>query len=220
MRVPSELRAAIGLGTGARVTAPGLPPHELVPGLAWLPAVGLVLGVVAALAAAAVSSWGAWVAAGVGVTMLGATDGRWRGGALPVVATLVELGALGCLGDSARAIALLVAPMLARWALVVQCYGGAPVGGAHGLAALVGRARFREFAWASVLALGATLVLLDAVGLVVALVAALVTVGVRVVAYRRSGGLDAGALAATSALVETSALVLLASIGLVLGRTA
>jgi hypothetical protein len=67
----------------------------------------------------------------------------------------------------ARTLALVVAPMLARWAAVVQCYGGLPRPGATGMALLAGRARFREFGIASVTALGTTLILLDAVGLAI-----------------------------------------------------
>ena len=110
--------------------------------------------------------------------------------------------------------------MLARWASVVQCYGGTALAGTTGLAALAGRARFREFAIASVTALGTTLAVLDAVGLAIAVACALVTLGVRLVAYRRRGGIDDAAMSATSALVETSALVLLAWVGSLLGRPA
>jgi cobalamin synthase len=73
----------------------------------------------------------------------------------------------------------------------------------------VGRARFREFAWASVTALGVTLAVGDAVGLVLALAAACVTVGLRVYAHRRLGGLAGRLLGATRELVETVVLVTL-----------
>ena len=135
-----------------------------------------------------------------------------------MLAAAVDLVAIARLAPGARTLALLLAPMLARWAVVVRCYGGAPRAAEGGLAGLVGRARFREFGIASDVALGVSLAVLDAVGLVVAVASALVTLAVRVVAYRRSGGLSAGALNATSALVETSALVLLSWIGALLGR--
>jgi cobalamin synthase len=99
--------------------------------------------------------------------------------------------------------------MLGAWAVVVQCYGGAP-DGADGRASLVGRARFWEFGWASVTALGVTLALGDAVGLVLIVAAAGVTMVLRVYAYRRLGGLSGPLLTATRELVET---VVLATLG-------
>jgi cobalamin synthase len=105
--------------------------------------------------------------------------------------------------------ALALASMLGAWAITVQCYGGAPAGVPGTGAALVGRARFREFGWASLGALGVALAAGDAAGLVVVLVAAAVTVGVRVWAYRRLGGLTGHLLMATRELVETAVLVTL-----------
>jgi len=107
--------------------------------------------------------------------------------------------------------------MLARWAVVVQCYGGLPRPGALAPASLAGRVQFREFAIASVTALGTSLVVLDAVGLAVAAVSAAVTMVLRVAAYRRGGGIGDGTLNVTSALADTSALLLLLWIGSVLG---
>ena len=76
-------------------------------------------------------------------------------------------------------------------------------------AALVGRARFREFGWASVTALGMTLAVGEPIGLVIVLAASLATVGMRIGAYRRLGGLTGRLLAATRELVETVVLVTL-----------
>jgi cobalamin synthase len=106
----------------------------------------------------------------------------------------------------ARTTALLLAPMLGAWAIVVQAYGGAPIHARGPAAALVGRARFREFGWASVVALGTTLAVGEAIGLLLVLVASLTTLGVRVYAYRRLGGLTGRLLAATRDLVETAVL--------------
>ena len=66
-------------------------------------------------------------------------------------------------------------------------------------------------------ALGTTLILLDAVGLAIAVACILATLAIRVLAYRRAGGLGDGALEATIAVVETLALLLLSSIGSLLG---
>jgi cobalamin synthase len=102
--------------------------------------------------------------------------------------------------------------MLGRWAIIVQCYGGVP-NTARGLAAdLVGRARLREFGWASSVTFAVTLALLDAIGLVVLLAVTLATVGFRILAYRRAGGLTGRLLMATAELIETIALLVLAAL--------
>jgi cobalamin synthase len=209
--------AAFAVGRGWRV-ADRRPPDR-VQGLAWMPAVGAGIGLLAAVAAMAIGAIApAPVAALAAVVVLRLAGGGTAGVPTEVAAGLVEWLALLTLAPTAGSVALVTAPMLARWASVVQCYGGRALPEATGLAALAGRARFREFAIASVTALGTTLVVLDAVGLAVAVACALVTLGVRLVAYRRRGGIDDGAMNATSALVETSALVLLAFVGSLLAR--
>src|SRR5690242_3287465 len=70
-----------------------------------------------------------------------------------LAATATRAAAAAALPPPARTSGLLLAPMLGAWAVVVQCYGGAPVHARGAAAALVGRARFREFGWASVVAL-------------------------------------------------------------------
>jgi adenosylcobinamide-GDP ribazoletransferase len=110
----------------------------------------------------------------------------------------------------ARTTALLIAPMLGAWAIVVQCYGGTPVHARGPAAAVVGRARFREFGWASVVALGVTLSVAEAIGLLVVLVASTITIGLRVYAHRRVGGLTGRILSATRELVETGVIATLA----------
>src|SRR5438094_10126852 len=61
----------------------------------------------------------------------------------------------------ARTAALLLAPMLGRWAIAVQCSGGMPAA-ASGPAALAGRARFRGFGTASATAFAVTVAVADA----------------------------------------------------------
>jgi len=219
MGLARELGAAGALAIGRAALVAGLPAHERAQGLAWLPVVGLLVGVLAALVAGVAERLGfGAVAVVLGATVLHAARGSSPYRALHIGATVVEALALLAAAPAVRTMALVVAPMLARWACVVQCYGGAPRAGTTGLASLAGRARFREFAIASVSALGTSLVLLDAVGLAVAAACALVTMTIRVLAYRRGRGIDDGTLDTTNALVETSALVLLASIGSMLGR--
>jgi len=132
------------------------------------------------------------------------------GTAVAMATVGVKTWAAMVLPPAMRALALAFAPMLGAWAVTVQCYGGSPILARGVAAALVGRARFREFAWASVIALGVVLVAADAVGLVVAIAASLTTVGVRVYVHRRLGGLTGRCLLATRELVETVVLVVLA----------
>jgi cobalamin synthase len=61
-------------------------------------------------------------------------------------------------------------------------------------------------------AFGTTLATLDAVGLVVLLSATLTTIGIRVLAYRRLGGVNGMVLGVSSELVETVTLAVLAGL--------
>src|SRR5436190_1014983 len=127
--------------------------------------------------------------------------------------------AVGCLTAFTRPAAGASRPALAGglafYPVVGLALGGLAAGVATATetvlpaAALVGRARFREFGWASVTALGMTLAVGEPIGLVIVLAASLATVGMRVGAYRRLGGLTGRLLAATRELVETVVLVTL-----------
>lgn len=219
MPIAQELRAAIGGVTGLDALARGLPREARVGGLVFYPLLGAVLGGAAALAARVVAPAGAVPAALAAVAVLAGGSGgrtlRDLGGAGRVVVGLVlvaKVWAVARLPGDARTIALPLAAMLARWAVVVQCYGGSPAGAPGGAAQLIGRARLREFGWASVVAFGVTLAALDAVGLLVLLAATLTTVGIRVRAYRRHGGVSEPLLGVSAELVETVALLVLAAL--------
>jgi adenosylcobinamide-GDP ribazoletransferase len=235
-----ELRGAVAVGAGVRRAAERLPRDVLAAGLAWLPVVGLGVGTVAALVAEAVGRAAPGLAGVAGVLVFEAIGGgrprlalaatmaalgrrgaagdvlrrlRARPGVLALGAALAALGIKLWAGAGLggwRTIALLVAPMLGRWAVVVQCHGGSEVHARGPAAALIGRARFREFGFASVTAFAVTLALADGVGLAVVLAAALTTVGLRLNANHRLAGLTGRLLVATSELVETVVLVILA----------
>ena len=214
MALADQLRGAVALAVGRGDVVAGRPVAERVEELAWLPAAGLLLGgVVGAVDSVAPSPWSGIA----GALLLAAAHGWPRRRLLRAGAALVSAGALLTLTPAARILALAIAPMLARWAVVVQCYGGRGAPGATGIAALVGRVGFREFGLASVTALAVTLVLLDAVGLAIAVACALTTLAIRVLAYRRAAGLGDDALETTAVVVETLAILLLASIGAILG---
>src|SRR5581483_9914959 len=239
MALADELVAAIG---GVTVVARRRPATRaaVAGGLAFYPAVGLAVGAVAAVVAAALDGVSGLAAAAGGVAALAVATGarpslgvaaatallapgdaatvRARLGKRPAVAGFVvaalalavRVWAAARLPPPARTAAFLLAPMLGRWAVTVQCYGGtapAPHGRA---AAMIARARFREFGTASTIAFAATLGLIHAAGLVVLVAAALVTVGVRLAAHRRTAGMTGRLLDATTDLVETTTFVVLA----------
>jgi adenosylcobinamide-GDP ribazoletransferase len=243
MGMAAEARAAIGCLTPLRRLAVGAAPTTLAGGLAFYPAVGLAMGVVAAGTAHAIATVQPTLAGAVGVLALevlsggrprralaGAADALARPGSPAIVlervraapgatgwvvaagALVAKVAAATALPPPARTVALLIAPMLGRWAIAVLCYGGAPTHARGTAAALIGRARFREFGAASVTAFAVTLSLADAVGLLLVVIAALVTVGLRLWAYRRVGGLTGRLLVATGEVVETVVLVLLGAL--------
>jgi len=227
MGLAAELGAAVGCLTAFRHPAAAASRESLAGGLAFYPAVGLGLGAAAAAIAGGVAVGMPAAAGPAGILVLVAASGAC--GARGVAALSERLGASRAVGVGlavtvviaraagsaflpapARTTALLLAPMLGAWGIVVECYGGAPPAGRGIATALVGRARFREFGWASVIALGVTLDAGEPIGLVVVLAASLTTVGARVFAYRRFGGIGADALGATRELVETAVVAALA----------
>src|SRR6266403_616418 len=196
MAVGEEIGAAVGSLTAFERLAAGASRAALAGGLAFYPVVGLVLGALAAGVATATERVLPAAAGPAGVLALVALTGA-------------RAAAAAVLPPPARTTALLLAPMLGAWAVVVECYGGVPTHASGTAAAIVGRARFREFGWASVTALGMTLAVGEPIGLVIVLAASLATVGVRVYAYHRLGGLTGRLLAASRELVETVVLVTL-----------
>lgn len=158
--------------------------------------------------AAAASALGRPGASAAILDRLRATPGV-GGSAVALAALAAKIAAVAVLPAPARTVAFLAAPMLGRWAIAVLCYGGVPTLARGTAAALVGRARFREFGWASMTAFAVTLSVADAVGLLLIVMAALVTIGLRLWAYRRVGGITGRLLAAAGEVVETVVLVLL-----------
>jgi hypothetical protein len=206
MTWPEEIRAAVGTGTAWRRLADGVPPQALVGGLALLPVVGGAVGTLAAVL----------LAGGPLLALLGLEGlaGR-RLTRVGVIAVAAKIGALVALPPPARALSLVLAAVLGRWAMVVQCYGGAPALGPDA-SPLVARARFREFGTASVLAIGTALVAADALGLAAVVAAALATLGVRTLASGR-GGLTRRWLEWTDTVVEAVVLSVFAGLLRLLG---
>lgn len=124
------------------------------------------------------------------------------GAAALVLVLALKLRSLDALPDATRAAALLHAPMLARWSMVVLAFGSHPARG-EGLGyAMVTSVKFREFGIATVGALWLMLAGTAARGLVAILVVATVTIGCRILAHARLGGITGDLLGAICELNE------------------
>jgi hypothetical protein len=97
--------------------------------------------------------------------------------------------------------------MLGRWALVIVAYGSMPLAGDPLAARLVRAARFREFGIASVSAMAATLLLIDAIGLLLLFAVATGALALRIAVHSRSGGVSRPAIAAAPLLGEITTLL-------------
>src|SRR6185295_17575506 len=221
MDLVAELRAALAGVRGFQTEARDV-SAEARRGLEFYPVIGLAIGMVAAIAANATARLVPRAAGFAGFLVLTVLGGPRNAAATAAAAGVVSdrpaprlgeaaaaglLLALKCAGlvvlpPPARTAALVLAPLLGTWALVVQCYGPRAASGGEARS-LIGGAGFREFGVASLFAFGVTFGLAQAIGLTVAVVAALVTIGLRVVAHRRADGMTPALAAATRELVET-----------------
>jgi hypothetical protein len=189
--------------------------------LALQPVVGLVRGALAAGVAIVTASVAPALAGPVGVLALEATSRlaprRVLAGMTPIgwplaaALLLVKLIVVAGIPAAALTTALVLASMLGRWATVVLCYGGRGE-------ELPGRAGFGEFGWASLVAFAVTLSVAEAVGLVLLLVAALVTLGIRIASHRRLGRVTGRVVAMAGEAVETTVLAALAVLAALFGR--
>jgi cobalamin synthase len=136
-------------------------------------------------------------------------------GALVLAVVLLAKGlALSVLSGSTLAFAVVLAVTLGRWGIVVQAYGSLSARPDDDAAVFVREMKFGQFAVASVTAMAATLALSNAMGIVLLLGVATVTVGARIVVHRWLGGVAPATIEAGGELAETVALLICA--GLVL----
>jgi len=104
--------------------------------------------------------------------------------------------------------ALLLGPMLSRWACVVMAYSSRPAR-AEGLGTMFVRGtQFREFGLASVFTLAVVFSLMEALGLVVFVPLAALILGFTLYCNRRLGGVTGDTLGALGEMVETAVLCL------------
>jgi adenosylcobinamide-GDP ribazoletransferase len=130
-------------------------------------------------------------------------------GALVLIAVLLlKVRSLDLLQGGYRGMALLLGPMLSRWACVVMAYSSRPAR-AEGLGATFVRGvGFREFALASIFTLAVVFSLVEILGLVVVVPLAGLMISFTLYCNRRLGGITGDTLGALGEMVETAALCL------------
>ena len=130
-------------------------------------------------------------------------------GALALIAVvLLKVRSLDLLQGGYRGVALLLGPMLSRWACVVMAYSSRPAR-AEGLGTMFVRGtQFREFGLASVFTLAVVFSLMEVLGLLVFVPLAALILGFTLYCNRRLGGVTGDTLGALGELVETAALCL------------
>ena len=121
---------------------------------------------------------------------------------------MFKVRALDLLLGGYRDIALLLGPMLGRWACVVMAYSSRPARD-EGLGTLfVHGVQFNEFALSSLIALGVLFTLIEIVGIALVLPLGGLIIGFTLFCNRRLGGVTGENWAAVGELVETAALCL------------
>lgn len=140
-------------------------------------------------------------------------------GTLAVLAALLlKVRSLDLLQGDYRSLALLLGPMLSRWACVVMAYTSRPAR-AEGLGAMFVRGtQFREFALASVFTLLVVFSLMEVIGLMVFVPLAGLIIGFTLYCNSRLGGVTGDTLGALGELVETAALCLFVLLEMALAK--
>ena len=111
-----------------------------------------------------------------------------RGVGVAAALALAQVLLLAELTGGALIAGLLFAPALSRWSMVAFAFGSRTIRGATADDLALRSMKFREFAGASVVALGVTLTYTEAWGLVVILAVGVFAIGSRVLAHMMWGG--------------------------------
>ncbi len=205
----------LGLGLGALAVVVVWALEPLVgpsgtPVVAVLALAGLTSGALprglAGAAALAVSPRSALESGDVSV------GARLVGVVAALATTWVKWWALSVTPPEALSLSMPLAMMLGRWAFVVEAYGSQSARD-EGVGSIFPRAmQFREFGLASVSAMALTLILANAIGLVLILWTATQTIVVRIFSHSRAGGVGERSLLAGAELAEVSTLLLCAGL--------
>lgn len=194
---PGDLLAAAGTLTALPLPRPNPGSEAFGRAAVFFPLIGLLIGAVLVGADWVVASrlppwWTAVVVVGVWEALTGATLLRaWGSEAAMAVVVIGGLlvAKVACTAAAApRPVALLFAPLLARWALVVLATGvrDATAPGRKFNPAIT----FREFALASVFTFAAVFAVAEAFGILLVVTAAALTLGLRIAVHRWAGGVS------------------------------
>lgn len=119
---------------------------------------------------------------------------------------LLKVRALDLLNGEMRMAALILAPLLSRWAHVAMAFRSHPARD-DGLGALLVRhVHWREMLWASMIALLVTFLFTGSAGVIVWVVIAGITRALTRFSHQRLGGVTGDTFGATGEIVETFAL--------------
>ena len=203
----------LGLALGGVVVGLVVGVGASGPGAAVLAVLGMIAVGGAALPRGLAGSVGLWVSPPEALAAGAPTPFGHVVGALAALATTaIKVWALSVTPYEALSLSLPLAMMLGRWAFVVQAYGSQSAR-AEGLGAVFPRAmEFREFSLASVSAMALTLILANAIGLVLILWTATQTILLRIAVHARAGGVGERSLLAGAELAEVSTLLLCAGL--------
>jgi len=186
---PRDLLAAIGLLTIVPLARPAPRSEAFARATLWFPCVGLLLGTVLAAANwTVVSRLPPWVSSVLLVAIWEALTGHNGAPTVPrLLSVLIKIVGLA-VAPAARPAALLFAPLLARWGMVVLATGGrdADAPGRKFNAAIT----FRDFALTSVFTLAAVFTVAEAFGILIVVCAGALALGLRLYAHRRAGGIS------------------------------
>lgn len=112
------------------------------------------------------------------------------------------------IGEQIRVLAVLLPPMLGRWSMVVLAHGSREAMASGEPRRFDPAVGFREFAVASVITFLVAFAAGEALGLVVVIVIAALTVALRLYFHRRLGGVNEHSLGAIAEITETVALLI------------
>jgi cobalamin synthase len=221
---PRDLVAALRLLTVLPGKGPDHRSEAFARAALFFPVAGLLIGVLLAslrgligrrfpgwvLSVALLAVWE--TLSGVGLLRL--QWGRWgigrnRASLTAAATTLISLLAkLVCMAQpgGSRLAALLFAPMLARWSMVVLAVGARDAGtpGRKFNAAIT----FREFAWTSVFTFTVVFAIAEAFGIVIVVGTAALTLAVRLLAHRWMAGISWRLLLVAGQGIEAFVIVL------------
>lgn len=225
----TALGAAVGLLTILPFEAPNVKNTRFGRATLFFPLIGFLLGLVLVglnrllqdvlpavpLALLLIACWevlsGAnlrGAAAGAAVAVFGAHGKQSAAAWVLMAAVLFVKAAFLAAQPVTRSAALLFAPLLGRWSMVVLAHGArdAEAPGQKFSQAI----SFHEFAWSSVFTLAVVLSLAEAIGVLVIVCVASAAVALRLMLHRRVGGVSWDLLLAAAEVIEMLVVALFA----------